>query len=114
MAAYSCAAVHTYPASSAMQEQVQRKGPHKNYFGVDLRPEEHDRRAGYEPDQRGEALAQVVNLLGEVIDEVTSPCDGLVNDIYSMPRVQPGEWLDLVGEVVERIKVVAAELHRAG
>jgi hypothetical protein len=50
MATYSCVAVHTYPASSAMQELVQRKGAHKNYFGVDLRPDEHDRRAGYEPD----------------------------------------------------------------
>lgn len=55
--------------------------------------------------RQGEVLAVVVNLLGEVVDEVTSPHDGVVNDIRSMPRIQPGEWLYLVGNVVERVPV---------
>ncbi|MEQ9814425.1 MAG: hypothetical protein RLO50_16735 [Azospirillaceae bacterium] len=39
-----------------------------------------------------------------MLDEVTSKVDGIVNDIRIMPSIQVGEWLYLVGEVLEAIR----------
>jgi len=71
------------------------------HAGVDgfLRP----RAALGEWVEKGQALATIVNLLGEEIETVRSLVDGVVNDIRSAPNVRTGEWLYLVGEVQERL-----------
>lgn len=54
--------------------------------------------------RKGQVLATIVDLTGVVLEEVTSSVDGIVNDIRTMPSVQVGEWLYLVGEVQQEIQ----------
>ncbi|MEQ9815073.1 MAG: succinylglutamate desuccinylase/aspartoacylase family protein [Azospirillaceae bacterium] len=54
--------------------------------------------------KEGQVLATIVDLTGVVLEEVTSKVDGVVNDIRTMPSIQVGEWLYLVGEVLEEIR----------
>ncbi|MBI3977684.1 MAG: succinylglutamate desuccinylase/aspartoacylase family protein [Chloroflexi bacterium] len=60
----------------------------------------------------GQTLGVIVNLLGEVVEEIKAPEDCLVREVRSMPRVEPGGWLYLLGKV--RKEEPVAELVSAG
>jgi predicted deacylase len=57
-----------------------------------------------QPVQEGEVLAEIVDLLGQTRCQVRSPVTGIINDIRTAPSIRCGEWLYLVGRVVERRK----------
>ncbi len=56
----------------------------------------------------GQTLGVIVNLLGEVVEEVKAPADCLVREVRSLPRVEPGGWLYLLSRVREEMPAPGA------
>ena len=50
--------------------------------------------------KRGELLAKVTNIFGEVIEEVVAPFDGIVIGYWTYPVIQPQNWSYLFGKVL--------------
>jgi uncharacterized protein len=46
----------------------------------------------------GEVLGRVVNLLNHPIEVISAPADAFVQDLKTIPRVWPGDWLVLLGQ----------------
>jgi predicted deacylase len=62
-------------------------------------------RAIAEPGQKiaaGETVAQVTNLFGEVIEEITADADGVVCMMRVVPSVQPGDEVCILGTYQRR------------
>jgi predicted deacylase len=62
--------------------------------------------------RKGQVLAEIVDLLGRKVGESVSPRDGVVNDIRSLPRILPGDWMYMVGEIRRRIPTAPARQQR--
>lgn len=62
--------------------------------------------------KQGQVVAEIVSLLGEKLCEITAPFDGVVNDIRTMPRIRPGEWLYMYGKLQRRLRPNPAAVAR--
>jgi predicted deacylase len=51
--------------------------------------------------KRGQRLATIRDVFGDVVEEIAAPVDGLVCSYRTIPPVMPGDQTVLVGEVVE-------------
>ena len=47
----------------------------------------------HKPYERGRIAGRVVNLYGETLEEIQTPCDGEVFGIRALPVVHTGEWM---------------------
>lgn len=61
---------------------------------------------------KGQVLGEIYDLLGRKVGESLSPRDGIVNDIRSLPRILPGDWMYMVGSITQRIPTGPAALKR--
>jgi predicted deacylase len=50
---------------------------------------------------RGDTVGLITDFLGETLETVEAPYDGIVCSIRTFPSTRPGEWTVFVGEVVE-------------
>lgn len=50
--------------------------------------------------KKGEALAKVTDIFGELLGEVVAPFDGIVLGYWSVPVIQPGDWSYLYAKVL--------------
>jgi len=64
--------------------------------------------------EQGQLLAEVFDLIGQKLYEVRSDVKGIVNDIRTQPSVHCGEWLYMVGRVIEMLDIDQAGLARRG
>ncbi len=62
--------------------------------------------------RKGQVLGEIYNLLGQKIGESRAPRDGIVNDIRSLPRILPGDWMYMVGSITHRLPTAQAVLKR--
>lgn len=62
--------------------------------------------------EEGQLLAEIYDLLGQKRCDVRSRVKGVVNDIRTHPSVHCGEWLYLVGRLMER-RAVSAPAKKA-
>jgi predicted deacylase len=51
--------------------------------------------------KRGQRVATIRDVFGDVVEEITAPVDGLVCSYRTIPPIMPGDQTVLVGEVVE-------------
>lgn len=55
------------------------------------------------PGQRihlNEVLGRVVNLRGEVVEEIVSPCEGVITNTITLGVTNPGDMLYVIGDVI--------------
>jgi predicted deacylase len=65
--------------------------------------------------RKGQVLGEIVDLLGRKVGESVSPRDGVVNDVRTLPRILPGDWMYMVGEIRRRIPTAPArQLRQSG
>ena len=50
---------------------------------------------------RGDTVGVITDLLGEIVETVKAPYDGIICSIRTFPSIKPGEWTVFVGELVE-------------
>jgi predicted deacylase len=55
------------------------------------------------PVKRGELLGSIIDLHGNVLEEVRSPMDGKVMGLRTLPKINPGEWTFWIGKTVREI-----------
>ncbi|MBW1713576.1 MAG: succinylglutamate desuccinylase/aspartoacylase family protein [Deltaproteobacteria bacterium] len=55
----------------------------------------------HERVKKGQELATVAYLFGQVVETIEAPFDGIVSSKRTFPTVQPGEWALQVGRIVE-------------
>ena len=53
--------------------------------------------------RRGDTVGVITDYLGEVLETVEAPYDGIICSIRTFPSIRPGEWTVFVGEVVETV-----------
>jgi predicted deacylase len=51
--------------------------------------------------RRGDTVGVITDFLGEVLETVEAPCDGIICSTRTFPSIRPGEWTVFVGELVE-------------
>jgi predicted deacylase len=54
--------------------------------------------------KRGDTVGVITDLLGEVVETVEAPCDGIICSTRTFPAIRPGEWTVFVGELVETLQ----------
>lgn len=52
---------------------------------------------------RGDTVGVITDLLGEIVETVKAPYDGIICSIRTFPAIRPGEWTVFVGELVETL-----------
>ncbi|NMA75524.1 MAG: succinylglutamate desuccinylase/aspartoacylase family protein [Bacteroidales bacterium] len=55
--------------------------------------------------KEGEVIGEIYDLFGKVVEKIKAPFDGLLYVIWSYPMVVTGNWVALVGKVIEDIEV---------
>jgi len=53
--------------------------------------------------ERGQLLATIRDVFGETLEEVRSPCSGILCAYRTIPPILPGDQTVFVGEVVETL-----------
>jgi len=53
--------------------------------------------------KEGELLGTIIDLHGNVLEEIRSPMDGKVMGLRTLPKINPGEWTFWVGKTVREI-----------
>jgi predicted deacylase len=54
-----------------------------------------------EKAKRGEVLATVTDVFGEVVSKIEAPFDGIVLGFWSVPVIRPGDWSYLFGKILD-------------
>jgi predicted deacylase len=54
--------------------------------------------------KKGTVLGTIVDLHGNTLEETKAPFDGLIMEMRTLPKINPGDWSFWVGTVKEEIK----------
>ena len=76
----------TYPKDATKGQQIAMLAPASGIFipepGVDF----------LKPMKKGDPLARIVNIFGDVLDEMKAPAEGMFFGLRALPNVTTGDW----------------------
>jgi predicted deacylase len=61
----------------------------------------HPRAEVRQAVKRGDTVGVITDYIGETLETIEAPCDGIICSTRTFPAIRPGEWTVFVGEVVE-------------